>query len=80
MSIVEVFNFATRIKTSFVKSDQMISAPTETYFDNIPNQVNVLRPIWELYHAQGGTISEDSIYPEGRQKVKLSTIGVKQES
>jgi hypothetical protein len=74
--LVEVFNFETRTKTFFVQADKILGAPTETYFDSMPNQVDVLRPIWEAYHAKGGTISEDSIYPEGRQKVKLSTIGV----
>lgn len=77
--LVEVFDFAARIKTSFIQAGQIISAPTEVYFDTIPDQVNTLRPIWEIYQAQGGTVSEDSIFPGGGEKAKLSSLGITQD-
>jgi ankyrin repeat protein len=75
--LVEVFNFARRVKITFVQSDKMMSPPSELAFDNIYDQVNTLRPIWEAYQAKGGKIAEDSIYPQGVQKMRLSEIGVK---
>ena len=75
--LVEIFNFARRIKTVFVEKGAVMSPPAETYFDDIPSQVERLRPIWEAYQAKGGAIGVDSIYPSGVQKMRLSEIGLK---
>ena len=74
--LVKIFNFRERVKTSSVEINGMAGAPAETHFDDMPNQVMRLRPIWEAYQAKGGTIGVDSIYPNGVQKIRLSEIGI----
>jgi ankyrin repeat protein len=76
VKILDVFNFRARVHTRsyFSPLTQNWTPPVITAFDDIPDAARVLRPIWEKYQKAGGTIGEEAIYPEGRQKVALRVL------